>query len=90
MADTTSADGRRRSLRPLRRLFPYIGRYRRLVIGAVVSLVAAAVTTLTLPLAVRRMIDHGFSTSDSTFIANYFAMLVAMAALLALASAGRD
>jgi ATP-binding cassette subfamily B protein len=44
---------------------------------------------LTLPLAVRRMIDHGFSSSDSTFIANYFSMLVAIAALLALASACR-
>ena len=35
------------------------------------------------------MIDHGFSTSDSSFIANYFSMLVVMAAVLALASACR-
>src|SRR5690606_7840946 len=48
-----------------------------------------AVTTLALPLAVRRMIDHGFSTSDSTLISNYFLMLMAMAGVLALASAGR-
>jgi ATP-binding cassette subfamily B protein len=89
MAQQESADARRRSLRPLRRVFPYIGRYRKLVIGAAVSLVAAAVTTLAIPLAVRRMIDHGFSSSDSTFISDYFAMLVVMAALLALASAGR-
>ncbi|MGB3537958.1 MAG: ABC transporter transmembrane domain-containing protein [Mesorhizobium sp.] len=89
MAQTSGADGRRRSLRPLRRLFPFIGRYRSLVIGALVSLTLAAATTLALPLAVRRMIDHGFSTSDSTLIANYFLMLMAMAALLALASAGR-
>ena len=32
---------------------------------ALVSLTVAAATTLTLPLAVRRMIDHGFSTADS-------------------------
>jgi ATP-binding cassette subfamily B protein len=89
MAQTTSAAERRRSLQPLRRLFPYIGRYRGLVVGAVVSLTLAAVTTLALPLAVRRMIDHGFSSSDSTFIASYFAMLVVMAAVLAAASAGR-
>ena len=31
-----------------------------LVAGALLSLVAAAVTTLILPVAVRRMIDHGF------------------------------
>lgn len=47
----------------------------------------AAATTL--PVAVRRMIDHGFSTSDSTFIASYFSMLIAIASVLALASACR-
>jgi ATP-binding cassette subfamily B protein len=85
----TSADERRRSLKPLRRLFPYLGRYRGLVVGAVASLTLAAATTLALPLAVRRMIDFGFSSADSSFIANYFAMLVVMAAVLAAASAGR-
>ena len=85
----TAADDRGRSLGPLRRLAPYIGRYKGLVTGAAVSLVLAAVTTLALPVAVRRMIDHGFSASDSVFIASYFSMLVVMAAALALASAGR-
>ncbi|RVB99304.1 ATP-binding cassette domain-containing protein, partial [Mesorhizobium sp. M7A.F.Ca.AU.002.06.1.1] len=89
MAQITSADERRRSLKPLRRLFPYITHYRTLVVGAIISLVIAAATTLALPLAVRRMIDHGFSSSSTTFIAEYFAALVAMAALLAAASAGR-
>ncbi len=80
---------KRRSLQPLRRLFPYIGRYPGLMAGAVFFLVLAALATLTLPLAVRRMIDHGFSEQDSIFIANYFSMLVVVAAVLALASAGR-
>ncbi|RUX03009.1 MAG: ATP-binding cassette domain-containing protein [Mesorhizobium sp.] len=89
MAQSSSADERRRSLKPLRRLFPYITGYRRLVVGALISLVIAAATTLALPLAVRRMIDHGFSSSSTSFIAEYFAALVAMAAVLAAASAGR-
>jgi ATP-binding cassette subfamily B protein len=89
MADARVEDERRRSLRPLQRLLPYVLRYRQMVAWAVAFLVLAAATTLTLPLAVRRMIDHGFSTSDSTFIANYFSMLVVIAAVLALASAGR-
>ena len=90
MADISGdADERRRSLKPLRRLFPYLGRYRKMVIGAVISLAVAAATTLALPLAVRRMIDHGFSASDSSFIAEYFGMLVVMAAVLAAASACR-
>ncbi|ESZ34096.1 MULTISPECIES: ABC transporter transmembrane domain-containing protein [unclassified Mesorhizobium] len=90
MADISGEqDGRRRSLGPLRRLYPYIFRYRKLVIGALISLAIAAATTLALPLAVRRMIDHGFSASGTVFIAEYFAALVAMAAILAAASAGR-
>ncbi|MBZ9988761.1 ATP-binding cassette domain-containing protein [Mesorhizobium sp. BH1-1-5] len=84
-----SASERRRSVRPLRSLFPYITRYRKLAIGAIISLIVAAVTTLALPMAVRRMIDHGFQASGSIFIAEYFAALVAMAALLAAASASR-
>ncbi|RUM98448.1 ATP-binding cassette domain-containing protein [Pseudaminobacter arsenicus] len=82
-------ENRRRSLKPLRRLAPYLLRYRLLVVGSLISLVLAAATTLTLPIAVRRMIDHGFSNSDSSFIANYFSMLVVIAAILALASASR-
>ena len=91
MAQTaqTAQEVRRRSLKPLRRLSPYVTRYRGLLVGALLSLVMAAVTTLTLPIAVRRMIDYGFSVSDSTLITNYFVMLLAVAALLALASASR-
>ncbi|TIS47505.1 MAG: ABC transporter, partial [Mesorhizobium sp.] len=90
MADIgVSGEARKRSVRPLRSLFPYIARYRKLAVGAVISLIVAAATTLALPMAVRRMIDHGFQASGSTFIAEYFAALVAMAALLAAASASR-
>ncbi|MCP8894222.1 ATP-binding cassette domain-containing protein [Shinella daejeonensis] len=79
----------RKTIRPLGRLLPYLARYRRLVAGAVVALVTAAVTTLALPVAVRRMIDHGFSGADASFINTYFMMLFALAGLLALASATR-
>lgn len=87
--DNDKAAGTRRNVRPLAGLLPYVKRYRGLVAGAAVCLVAAALTTLTLPLAVRRMIDHGFSNSDSAFINTYFAMLMVLAIVLALASAGR-
>ncbi|MEZ5812383.1 MAG: ABC transporter transmembrane domain-containing protein [Rhizobiaceae bacterium] len=91
MTDTTEAERekKRRSLKPLRRLFPYLLRYRGMVAGALFFLALAAVTTLTLPLAVRRMIDKGFSGADSIFIANYFSMLIVIAGVLALASACR-
>jgi ATP-binding cassette subfamily B protein len=64
-------------------------RYRGLVAGACVALLAAAITTLMLPLAVRRMVDHGFSDADSGLISSYFSMLIVLAGLLAAASAAR-
>jgi len=79
----------RRSVRPLTRLFPYIRRYPHLIVGALVFLTLAATTTLTLPMAVRRMIDHGFSAQDAGFINSYFSMLAAIAGMLAVASACR-
>lgn len=90
MADIgVSGDERRRSVRPLRNLFPYVTQYRKLAVGAIISLIVAAGTTLALPMAVRRMIDHDFQAAGTTFIAEYFAALVLMAAVLAAASASR-
>lgn len=80
---------RRRSIKPLGSLLPYLARYKGLVVKALIFLTLAAATTLVLPLAVRRMIDHGFSQSDAGFINNYFAMLVGLAIVLAFASAMR-
>src|SRR5690606_26195253 len=88
-AVTETAQSKRRSLKPLARLFPYVMRYRKLVAGALFFLGLAAATTLALPLAVRRMVDHGFSAADSAFINNYFGMMAILAIILALASAMR-
>ncbi|MGL4488319.1 MAG: ABC transporter transmembrane domain-containing protein [Rhizobiaceae bacterium] len=82
-------EARRNNLKPLRKLFPYLLRYKGQVAGALFFLVLAAVTTLALPMAVRRMIDNGFGVDDSAFINSYFAMLFVIAAVLALASAFR-
>ena len=87
--DRSQASNGSRTLAPLRRMLPYVARYRWLAIGAAISLVTATLMTLSLPLAVRRMIDHGFSGHDSTFVAQYFSMLMVIAALLAAASACR-
>lgn len=80
---------RNRSLKPLGRLLPYLSRYKGMVGAAIFFLVLAAVTTLALPLALRRMIDHGFAAQDGRFINNYFSMLLVLAVLLAIASAMR-
>jgi ATP-binding cassette subfamily B protein len=92
-ADATTADGVKPSrsvkLRPLVSLLPYVRRYRGRVAAALCALVVAALTTLAVPLAVRRMIDFGFSGEKLTLIDSYFAVMIAVVALLALASACR-
>ena len=79
----------RRQLRPLTALWPYIWRHPGMVAVALVALVASAGAMLTVPVAVRRMIDHGFSGADGVFMDMYFAMLIVIGLVLALASAGR-
>ncbi|MBT9369328.1 ABC transporter transmembrane domain-containing protein [Rhizobium sp. CSW-27] len=90
MTDTApTTDKKRRSPQPLFRLMPYVLRYKSMVTAAALFLLLAAATTLALPTAVRRMIDHGFAAADGRFINSYFAMLLGLAALLAVSSAMR-
>jgi ATP-binding cassette subfamily B protein len=77
------------SMKPLARLAPYIGKYKTQVVLAIVFLLLAAITTLTLPIAVRRVIDNGFSESDPSLVQNYFTVLIVIAAVLAFASSCR-
>jgi ATP-binding cassette subfamily B protein len=83
------AAARRVKLRPLISLIPYVRRYRGRVAAALVALVVAALTTLAVPLAVRRMIDFGFTAEGLSLIDSYFAVMIAVVAVLALASASR-
>jgi len=80
---------RRPSIRPLASLLPYIGRYRGRALLAFAALALAALTTLVVPIAVRRMIDFGFTERGLSLINSYFLVLIAIAALLAFASASR-
>src|SRR5262245_29965409 len=80
--------GGRRSLKPLRLLVPYILRYRLRATFAFLSLVVAALATLAVPLAVRRMIDFGFG-GESSLIDSYFAVMIGVVFVLAMASALR-
>ena len=79
----------RPDLAPLKGLWPFIVRYRGLLVAAFLSIFAAAGSTLALPVAVRRMIDFGFSADHAGLIDSYFQMLLVLVAVLALASAAR-
>jgi ATP-binding cassette, subfamily B, bacterial len=83
------AAGSRRKLKPLVGLLPYVARYRGRAGAALVALLIASVATLAVPIAVRRMIDFGFSAERAELINQYFSVLILVAAVLAIASATR-
>ena len=77
----TDAPAKSRSgLRPLASLLPYIGRYRGRALAAFGALVLAAVTTLVVPIAARRMIDFGFTERGLNLINSYFLVMIGIAA----------
>jgi ATP-binding cassette, subfamily B, bacterial len=88
-AETLTADQRNPRLRPLLALAPYVARYRGRATLAFIALTIAAVTTLVVPLAVRRMIDFGFTPEGIARINSYFSVMIAVVAVLAIASASR-
>jgi ATP-binding cassette subfamily B protein len=70
-------------------LAPFMRPYRWLVLAALTFLLVAAAAALMLPRAVGAIIDHGFSKADAAFVDRYFLGLIAVAAVLAIASATR-
>jgi ATP-binding cassette subfamily B protein len=79
----------RARLRPLLALSPYVARYRGRAILALIALTVAALTTLLVPIAVRRMNDFGMTPKGIAMINSYFSVMIAVVAVLALASASR-
>src|ERR1700710_2197048 len=86
---TQSPDTGRAKLRPLLALAPYVARYRGRAFLAFIALTVAALTTLIVPVAVRRLIDFGFTPEGIAMINSYFSVMIAVVAVLATASAAR-
>jgi ATP-binding cassette subfamily B protein len=86
-AQVPSSDSR--SLRGLWALRTYLLRYKLVLSVAAISLFLAAGATLVLPVAVRRMIDFGFTGDNAWLINSYFFMLLVVAGVLSVASAVR-
>ncbi len=78
-----------RKLRSLRRLLPYLRPYRGLLAGWLGFLALSSTATLTLPQAVRVMIDRGFSQADAAAINASFLGLFGVAVVLAIATSAR-
>ena len=79
----------RRSLRPLATLVPYMFLHKGMVAVALAALVTSAGAMLALPMGVRRMIDYGFSRENPELIDQYFAMMLVIGVVLAIASSTR-
>ena len=88
-ASAAAAAPRRRKLRPLLGLMPFVARYKGRAAAALVALLVASAATLAVPIAVRRMIDLGFSAERVALVDQYFAVMIAVVAVLACASASR-
>jgi ATP-binding cassette, subfamily B, bacterial len=100
MATTRNPDGsetvtdgsdraRSRNLRPLRDLLPFLKPYRGMLLAALAALLLAASATLSLPVAVRFMIDEGFSTESAAHVNRYFLAMFGIASLLAISTSLR-
>jgi len=80
--------GKSKSLSSLRGLTRFVEPYRTLLIAALAALTITAVLSLTLPLAVRRVVD-GFFGESLQLMDAYFGAAIAIAALLAVGTALR-
>jgi ATP-binding cassette subfamily B protein len=88
-AAAPTAQAQRRGVRPLIGLIPFVTRYKGRAIAALIALTVAALATLAVPIAVRRMIDNGFDPGRAGLIDEYFGVMILVVAILAGASAMR-
>ncbi|MCU0755997.1 MAG: ABC transporter transmembrane domain-containing protein [Xanthomonadales bacterium] len=84
-----AATPRNNPARALRPMLRFVQPYRGMAWAALAFLLLSASATLSLPVAVGQMIDHGFSAADAAFIDRYFLALFGIAGLLALGTAMR-
>ncbi len=91
--DARAADAgeakRARSFRPLLALRPHLLQHKGMLLLAAIALVASAAAMLSVPVAVRGMIDQGFSGRDSGEINRSFAALIGIGAAIAAMSSLR-
>ncbi len=70
-------------------LLPFAMQQKGRMIAAIIALILAAAATLTVPLAVRHVIDQGFGVNDSEVHGSAYLFLMIVVSVLATASAAR-
>ncbi len=76
----------RAPLGALRSVMPYALAHKGRIAAALAALVVASAATLVVPVAVRRMVDFGFSDANAGMIRTYFIGMLVVVAVLAVAS----
>ncbi len=87
--DSENQKNQRPDFRSLSSFWPYALAQKGRIALAILALIVASAATLVLPLAVRRVIDVGFSGGDQQLANSYFILLIGVVAVLALASSAR-
>jgi len=78
-----------KSLSPLRALLPYLRPYRGVLALALVALLVASAAMLSLPIALRYLIDNGLSSQSTDTINQYFVAFLAAAGVFGVFAALR-
>lgn len=89
---TPAKEGRRFAridLSALKVMLPFAQAETRRIVIALMALAAAAMLTLAVPLAVRRMVDFGFSAENRSMVDAYFGMIMVLTIGLAVAAGVR-
>lgn len=86
---TPEAEKRRRDLKPLRMLLPFLKPYKLRIVGAALALAVAAGAVLTIGMGLRKLIDNGFSADNPEVLDEALLWLGVMILLLAVGTFGR-
>jgi ATP-binding cassette, subfamily B, bacterial len=78
-----------KSIRPLLMLVPFIKPYWGTLVLALIALLSASAAVLVMPLAIRDVIDQGFSADNAAQIDQYFYVLLIIAILIGVLGAAR-
>ena len=80
---------KRYSLRPLRRLVPYVTRYPGRLTATILFLLISTLATLAIPAFAGKIIDLGFLEKNLDRVSQYGLLIIGIAAVMALSSAAR-
>jgi ATP-binding cassette subfamily B protein len=70
-------------------LIPFIAPYKGTLLLALVALLVSSAALLAMPIAVRNVIDHGFSVEDAANVDRYFFVLLMFALVIGVFGAAR-